>query len=76
MPGAHNPRQNYLLAALPRLESDRLYPHLELVPLPLGEVLYESGDHLQHVYFPIALDRLSALCHGRRRVRRDRRGRQ
>ncbi len=53
MPGAHNPRQNYLLAALPRLESDRLYPHLELVSLPLGEVIYESGDHLEHVYFPV-----------------------
>jgi CRP-like cAMP-binding protein len=53
MPGTHNPRQNDLLAALPRLESDRLYPHLQLVPLPLGEVLYESGDTLQHVYFPV-----------------------
>ncbi len=53
MPGPHSPRQNYLLAALPALESERLYPHLELVPLSLGEVLYESGDQLQHVYFPI-----------------------
>lgn len=53
MPGAHNPRQNYLLAALPQVEADRLYPHLELVSLPLGEVLYESGDRLQHVYFPV-----------------------
>ena len=54
MPGPHSPRQNHLLAALPALESERLYPHLEPVPLPLGEVLYESGDQLQHVYFPIA----------------------
>jgi hypothetical protein len=30
-----------------------LYPHLRLVPMPLGEVLYESGDILRHVYFPI-----------------------
>ena len=52
MPGPHSPRQNHLLAALPAAESERLYPHLELVPLPLGEVLYESGDQLQHVYFP------------------------
>jgi CRP-like cAMP-binding protein len=52
MPGPHSPRQNHLLAALPDPESERLYPHLELVPLPLGEVLYESGDQLQHVYFP------------------------
>jgi CRP-like cAMP-binding protein len=52
MPGPHSPRQNHLLAALPAAESGRLYPHLDLVPLPLGEVLYESGDLLQHVYFP------------------------
>jgi CRP-like cAMP-binding protein len=53
MLGAHSPRQNHLLAALPTPESERLYPHLELVPLQLGEVLYESGDQLQHVYFPV-----------------------
>jgi CRP-like cAMP-binding protein len=53
MPGPHIPSENYLLAALPAPESGRLYPHLELVPLPLGKVLYESGDQLQYVYFPI-----------------------
>src|SRR6202162_5678280 len=52
MPEPHSPRQNHLLAALPALESERLYPYLELVELSLGEVLYESGDELQHVYFP------------------------
>ena len=52
MPGPHSPRQNHLLAALPESESKRLYPDLELVPLLLGQVLYESGDPLQHVYFP------------------------
>jgi len=52
MPGAHSPRQNYLLAALPVSEYERLNPDLELVPLPLGQVLYESGDQLQHVHFP------------------------
>jgi CRP-like cAMP-binding protein len=40
------------LAALSAGERDRLYPHLRLVPLPLGKVLYESGDVLGHVYFP------------------------
>lgn len=49
---AHNPLQNHLLAALPKAEFERLKPHLELVPMPLGEVLYESGGRLQHVYFP------------------------
>ena len=52
MPEPHSPRQNHLLAALSAPESERLYPLLELVPLPLAEVLYESGDELQHVYFP------------------------
>jgi len=53
MPGpAHDPQQNHLLAALSPLERERLYPHLRLVPLPLGKVLYESGDVLRHVYFP------------------------
>ena len=52
MPTPHNPTQNHLLAAFPAAEFDRLAPHLELVPMPLGEVLYESGGRLQHVYFP------------------------
>ena len=33
-------------------EFDRLAPHLELVPLLLGDVLYESGGKLPYVYFP------------------------
>jgi CRP-like cAMP-binding protein len=48
----HLPQQNHLLAALPAEVKGRLFPHLELVPLPLGKVLYESGDALRHVYFP------------------------
>jgi CRP-like cAMP-binding protein len=48
----YNPRQNQLLAALPQADFDRLSPHLELVRMPLGKVLYESGEHLKHVYFP------------------------
>jgi CRP-like cAMP-binding protein len=51
-PPMHDSRQNHLLAVLPKAESARLYPHLELVPLPLGKALYESGDRLNHVYFP------------------------
>ncbi len=48
----HSPNQNYLLAALPEAEFERIVPNLELVAMPLGEVLYESGGQLQHVYFP------------------------
>lgn len=47
-----DPRQNHLLAALPAAEFERLSPYLELVPLMLGEVLYEAGSQMQHVFFP------------------------
>ncbi|HTP57933.1 MAG TPA: Crp/Fnr family transcriptional regulator [Spirochaetia bacterium] len=47
-----DPRENHLLAVLPEPDSERLIPHLELVSLPLGSALYESGDRLNHVYFP------------------------
>jgi CRP-like cAMP-binding protein len=46
------PRANQLLAALPAPEFQRWRPHLERVSLPLGQVLYESGATLEHVYFP------------------------
>lgn len=46
------PQQNHLLATLPDEVLERLLPHLELVEMPLGMVLYESGDTLHHVYFP------------------------
>ncbi len=48
----HTPKQNHLLAALPQAEFERLSPYLQLIPMPLGEALYESGGRLQHVYFP------------------------
>jgi CRP-like cAMP-binding protein len=47
-----SPYQNHLLAALPAEVQSRLFPALEPVLLPLGKVLYESGDTLRHVYFP------------------------
>jgi len=52
MDSPQNPSQNYLLAALPTAEFERIASHLELVAMPLGEVLYESSGQLQHVYFP------------------------
>jgi CRP-like cAMP-binding protein len=51
-PRTSNQRLNHLLAVLPKSESARLFPYLESVSLPLGEALYESGDRLNHVYFP------------------------
>jgi len=52
MPTLHTPQQNHLLAALPPADYERLLPHLELVPLPLGWAVYEAGGHLGYVYFP------------------------
>lgn len=49
----YQPKQNHLLAALSDDVYDRLLPHLELAALPLGKVLYESGDTLRYVYFPL-----------------------
>jgi CRP-like cAMP-binding protein len=55
-PGAaaagHGPRQNHLLDALPANDYQRIAAHLELVPLELGDVLYEPGMRLRYVYFP------------------------
>lgn len=47
------PHCNHLLAALSPEIRDRLFPHLELVEMKLGDVVYESGDSLRYVYFPI-----------------------
>ena len=52
VPAPPDPRQNHLLAALPADEYARLLPSLELVPMSLGEALYESGIQMRHVYFP------------------------
>ena len=53
MPTAPAPTQNLILAALPSVDYRRLLPQLELVEMGLGHSVYESGGHLQHVYFPI-----------------------
>ena len=47
-----HPRHNHLLAALPQDQWQRWLPHLEHVEMPLGQVLYEPGSTLSHVYFP------------------------
>src|SRR6202167_6607411 len=52
MAGISHPQQNHILDALPQPERERLFPFMELVTLPLGKVLYESGDTLRHIYFP------------------------
>ncbi len=52
MTASQHPKQNHLLAALPTAEYERLLPHLDLVAMPLGWVIYESGGPLSHLYFP------------------------
>jgi len=52
MGAATNPRHNQLLAALPDDQWRRWQPHLEHIDMPLGQVLYEAGGTLSHVYFP------------------------
>lgn len=52
MPSQHSPSQNQLIAALPEAEFGRLAAHLQLVQLPLGEMLYEPGEKQTHAFFP------------------------
>lgn len=48
----HQPKDNHLLSVLPKTEWERIAPHLVELDMPLGEVVYESGDRLDYVYFP------------------------
>ncbi|MDI1243487.1 MAG: Crp/Fnr family transcriptional regulator [bacterium] len=47
-----NVRKNYLLASLNDADLERMMPHLSLVDLELGKVLYEAGDKMDYAYFP------------------------
>jgi CRP-like cAMP-binding protein len=49
---SENPHKNHLLDALPTDVYERLLPHLQLVELKLGQVLYESGGELNYAFFP------------------------
>ena len=52
MTALHTPQQKHLLAALPAADFELFASHLELVPMPLGQMLYEPGTQLRHAYFP------------------------
>jgi CRP-like cAMP-binding protein len=52
MSDIHQPQDNHLLAVLPEAEWARIGSHLVQLEMPLGQVVYESGDRLEHVYFP------------------------
>lgn len=53
MPAIHHPSHNHLLAALPGDEFERVCAKLALVPMYLGDALYEPGRQLEHAYFPV-----------------------
>ncbi len=53
-PASPDPKQNQILAALPKAEYDRLLPDLELVSMPLGWTMSELGDHVKYLHFPIS----------------------
>ena len=52
MTSPHSPKQNHILAALPDADYARLLPDLELLPMPLGWAVYESGGAQGYLYFP------------------------
>ena len=47
-----DPSQNQLLGVLSVEQQERIFPHLQLVSMALGKVLYEADDALRYVYFP------------------------
>jgi len=53
--------RNHLLEALTADELARLAPSLEAVTMPLGKVLYETGEQRGYVYFP-STSIVSLLC--------------
>lgn len=50
---APEPRSNFILGQIPKAEYRRIAPKLEYVSLTLGEVVYETGQEKDHVYFPV-----------------------
>src|SRR5476651_60697 len=52
MSSLQSPKQNHILGALPEADYARLLPDLELITMPLGWAVYESGGKLGYVYFP------------------------
>lgn len=46
------PEDNHLLAALPASAKERIFPRLRQIDVNLGDVIYESGQTMDFVYFP------------------------
>ena len=60
------PRQNSLLAALPKEDQARLFPALELIEMPLDYLIHKPSDQLIHCYFPTdcVISKISSLSNG------------
>ncbi|MFC4173493.1 Crp/Fnr family transcriptional regulator [Microvirga sp. GCM10011540] len=52
VPGATRHQANRILAALEPADFAYLEPHLEIVDLPRGKVIYDVGETIQHTFFP------------------------
>lgn len=50
----YDPKQNLILRALPAADFARIVPELELVEMPLGWTMSESGDHVNFLHFPVS----------------------
>lgn len=48
-----NPKKNRLLAELDATACERLLPHVELIALDRGDVLYQANGAMPYAYFPI-----------------------
>jgi len=57
-----DPKNNLILQTLPDEVLTRLLPHLKLVDLPMGKVIYDPGMELKQVYFPLPGCIISMLC--------------
>jgi len=62
LPEGRLPRDNHLLASLGHAEQEQIFRQMQLVEMPLGKVLYESGVALRHVLFPV--DCIVSLLYG------------
>ena len=61
MPDFPRPEQNHLLSTLTAAERERLYPHMELATIALGQTLHTRGAPVEDVYFPT--DSIVSLLH-------------
>jgi CRP-like cAMP-binding protein len=53
MTDTHDLPQNKLIGTLPKADYERILPYLELIHMPAGKILCDSGEKLQFSYFPV-----------------------